>query len=335
MLSSSTLLSLQSINILTLAKDLGLHVNRHGKCLCPFHADKSPSLKFWPKVNGWKCFGCGEKGRNIDLVMKVQHLTFIEASHWIADHYGIVPHNPSTPQLPNPIPPSMFLSSDYVTRSLSYATPFCQSLVSAGYLTEVQMQHAADSYRLGATTDGGVIFWMIDQDGHVRDGKIMFYQPDCHRDHQHHPTWVSYRLRRQGQLGSGWQASPCLFGLHLLGQVRPEQDIIIAVVESEKTAIICSQLLPDSHGLPVVWLATGGCSALTAERLTPILGHRIILFPDTDPAGQTYRIWADIAQQVSQQSGQSIYVSPLLEECATAEQKQAKIDIADLLFLKT
>ena len=81
-------------------------------------------------------------------------------------------------------------------RRLSTESAFCNALVSNGYLTEEQMQRAAQRYRLGMSRDGGVIFWQIDQLEQVYDGKIMYYLPDCHRDHEHHPNWVSNMLKR-------------------------------------------------------------------------------------------------------------------------------------------
>ena len=68
---------------------------------------------------------------------------------------------------------------------------FCRALVSDGYLTEVQMQEAVCRYHLGCSRDGGVIFWQIDTLGQIFDGKIMYYRPDCHRDHERHPQWES------------------------------------------------------------------------------------------------------------------------------------------------
>ncbi len=52
---------------------------------------------------------------------------------------------------------------------------FCKAVVAAGYLTQQQMQHAAQRYHLGMARDGGVIFWQIDQLGQVYDGKVMYY----------------------------------------------------------------------------------------------------------------------------------------------------------------
>ena len=76
-------------------------------------------------------------------------------------------------------------------RRLSTASAFCQAVVACGYLSEEQMQHAAERYRLGRSRDGGVIFWQIDTTGTIFDGKIMYYRADCHRDHHRHPQWVS------------------------------------------------------------------------------------------------------------------------------------------------
>ena len=49
-----------------------------------------------------------------------------------------------------------------VDQTISTDTVFCRSLVSEGYLTEQQMLHAADRYRLGRSKDGAVIFWEIE-----------------------------------------------------------------------------------------------------------------------------------------------------------------------------
>ena len=87
---------------------------------------------------------------------------------------------------------------------LGTASEFCRAVVSNGYLSETQMQRAAQRYRLGASRDGGVIFWQIDEFDQLRDGKIMHYRPDCHRDHDHKPTWTAYLLRKHGQLPKDW-----------------------------------------------------------------------------------------------------------------------------------
>lgn len=63
-------------------------------------------------------------------------------------------------------------------------------------------------------------------------------------------TWVHSLLKRNGALVQGWELSQCLFGEHLLAKYP---DKPVALVESEKTAVVCACTNPDC-----VWLATGG-----------------------------------------------------------------------------
>ena len=209
---------------------------------------------------------------------------------------------------------------------------FCCALVANGYLTEAQMQHAARRYRLGRSRDGGVIFWQIDTTGSIFDGKIMYYDPDCHRDHKRHPQWVSNRLKRyylegDAELMASIPSYHCLFGTHLLMEDVRCKMADVAVVEAEKTAVIMSEHFPQ-----YLWLAAGGLFELTADKLFPLRRHHVVLFPDTDPDLTAYTRWYEVAQEARRLYGCNISVSPLLEQRATPEQKQRKIDLVDYLF---
>lgn len=207
---------------------------------------------------------------------------------------------------------------------LSCQSVFCRALVACGYMSRRQMCRAALYYRLGMSRDGGVIFWQIDELDRTHDGKIMYYRTDCHRDHDRQPSWVSYRLRRAAADYRGLAEGHCLFGLHLL---RRQSWKTVAVVEAEKTAVIMSALCPQ-----YLWLATGGLGELSVARLRPLSGRRVMLFPDTDVTGDTYRRWYDVALAASDVFARPVTVSSLLEQRATAAQKAAKIDIVDLIF---
>ena len=61
-------------------------------------------------------------------------------------------------------------------------------------------------------------------------------------------NWLHTTLKRCHQLPKDWQLTQCLFGEHLLPQ-RPDKTV--ALVESEKTAIICAALMPHTSGSPL------------------------------------------------------------------------------------
>ena len=177
-------------------------------------------------------------------------------------------------------------------------------------------------YRLASTPDQAIIFLQIDQDNQCRTGKIMQYNPATgHRIKDPNKpgriNWLHSILKRKKQLPPDWQLTQCLFGEHLLPQ---HQDKTVALVESEKTAIICSAMMPQ-----YLWLATGGKSGLTSERLSSLKGRKIIAFPDVD----AFKDWQ---QKIFTFPHLDIRISRLLEDNATPEDREAHIDLADWLI---
>ena len=182
-------------------------------------------------------------------------------------------------------------------------------------------------YRLASTPDQAIIFLQIDQDNQCRTGKIMQYNPATgHRIKDPNKpgriNWLHSILKRRKQLPPDWQLTQCLFGEHLLPQ---HQDKTVALVESEKTAIICSAMMPQ-----YLWLATGGKSGLTSERLSSLKGRKVIVFPDID----AFKDWQ---QKIFTFPHLDIRISRLLEDNATPADRAAHIDLADwiLKYLET
>ena len=232
------------------------------------------------------------------------------------------------------------IDSLWVKRTYSASSTLMRSLVERGILTSGQMMHAVQQYRIGALKDGGIIYWYIDQYGRTRDGKLMWYGPDCHRlkdaQGRGRVSWMGARMRsgkapylhpdtRQPLLPASWRQCLCLFGQHLL-PLFPDRPV--AIVESEKTAIICSELLADRG---YIWLATGGKQQLRPESFEPLHGRSVTVFPDTDPSGETFHAWQQVAHQAQRFTQRVIRVQDELERAATPDQRQRKIDIADLL----
>lgn len=175
-------------------------------------------------------------------------------------------------------------------------------------------------YIIGATPDKDVVFWYLDIDAHLRTGKIIRYSPlDGHRDKSHPIDWVHSRMKKSGELPKDFNMVQCLFGEHLL---RLHPDKTVAVVESEKTAVICSALMPE-----YVWVATGGKSNIREQTMRVLRGRNVILFPDIDG----YREWTEKSRMLSRISS-SYHVSDCLERYGTDGDRAGQVDIADILL---
>lgn len=67
------------VTIREVAEHYGFHPNRAGYICCPFHNEKTASLKLYPDGRGWCCFGCHAGGTVIDFVMKLFDIPFRQA----------------------------------------------------------------------------------------------------------------------------------------------------------------------------------------------------------------------------------------------------------------
>ncbi len=85
---------LRDLDIKDVAERLGLEVKQKGNSPCfntlaHKNGDRHPSLAFDPKTNKFKCFACGVSGDTIDLVAKVENLSYVEAYKRLADLMGV------------------------------------------------------------------------------------------------------------------------------------------------------------------------------------------------------------------------------------------------------
>jgi len=65
----------------------GLVFNRQGAALCPFHGEKTASLRV--KNRYWHCFGCGETGDLIKFVRRSFGLGYRDALRTICGDFGL------------------------------------------------------------------------------------------------------------------------------------------------------------------------------------------------------------------------------------------------------
>ena len=186
---------------------------------------------------------------------------------------------------------------------------FLQVLIGQGVITTEQALHAAECYRLGKTKTGRTIFWMIDDmmtplDAHIGDG------------------WLSQMLKVREELLAYWTVKHCLFGLHLVDGSKP-----IGIVESEASAVVLSELFPET-----VWMAYATTLHLCPELFAPLAGRRVTIYPRTDPSLSTFLFFEDLVDLIRRQYDIDITVDPILENHATADQKERCIDILEFLI---
>ena len=124
-------------------------------------------------------------------------------------------------------------------------------------------------------------------------------------------------MKRTGMLPGDWSLTQCLFGEHLLPK-SPQKPV--ALVESEKTAVICAGMMPN-----YLWLATGGKSQLKAEKFAVLGSRRITAFPDVDG----YDDWCRKLREIPDLN---VTIADVLQRHATPQDFQDHIDIADWLL---
>lgn len=186
--------------------------------------------------------------------------------------------------------------------------------------TPVDAQKAIQKYLIGSWSDwtGVTVFWQIDQQEKVHHGKLMLYNPVTGKrvvgkDGKGIVSSVRSRLKLDR-----FNLDQCLFGLHLINKNTK----VVALIESEKSAIIMSLFKPE-----YIWLSTGGKGGLKFEFLKPIKEYKIVAFPDKG----IYDKWLEKANELNC-FGFNIIVSDWLEQQTEFE---AGTDLADVYIIET
>ena len=178
--------------------------------------------------------------------------------------------------------------------------PFVQYLFKKYEKNEVDQ--IIKKYNIGTANmyKGATVFWQIDNTGNIRTGKIMSYNTETgkrtkNNDGKSKINWVHSALKK-----TNYNLKQCLFGLHLF-----KKDVKkIAIVESEKTAIIMSLEMPE-----YTWMATGSFLGFKDDYLKPLKNTDIIAYPDKG----CYEKWSKTAKTLNEK-GYNITVSNIIEK---------------------
>ncbi len=164
---------------------------------------------------------------------------------------------------PPPPPPTNYMKKIDVLNSMNNYNHnnFIQFLYSK--FNKKDVDNIIKKYGIG-THGNYVVFWLIDNRKRVRTGKCMLYNKTTGKRIKNKINWMHKQP---------YQLDQCFFGEHLI----IDNNKPIAIVESEKTAIICDLIFGK-----YIWIASGGKSNLTAKKLKILHNKKVILFPDND-----------------------------------------------------
>ena len=224
--------------------------------------------------------------------------------------------------VPEPPPrPVSFIDNSIFQKTLGVndSNTFTNFLIAL--LGKKRAEMLVNRYHIGTTKSGETIFYQVDLSGKIRSGKIIKYNitdstqtalgKDCKRDKTTFPNWVHSKLKLEN-----FNLHQCLFGEHLISENQT-----IAVVESEKSAIVASLYFPQ-----FVWVACGGKEGLSLDKLKVLKGKNVVLFPDLGGFDK----WTAKAKEMT--FCQSVKVSDLLETVATDAERASGLDLADYLL---
>lgn len=75
----------QSVSMREVVERYGIHVNRAGFCCCPFHKEKTPSMKIYKDSS--HCFGCGRTDDVFSFVQGMDGCDFKTAFYSLGGTY--------------------------------------------------------------------------------------------------------------------------------------------------------------------------------------------------------------------------------------------------------
>ena len=102
-----------AVPTITAAEHYGIEVKRNGMACCPFHDDRTPSMKVDKRFH---CFGCQEDGDVIDFVGKLFGLSPKRAAEKLAEDFGVRDDNSSL-VLP-------YLTAEYTSNQDSFKSSY-------------------------------------------------------------------------------------------------------------------------------------------------------------------------------------------------------------------
>ncbi len=233
-----------------------VHLKREGSehvGICPFHEDTKASLKVNEKKKLYSCFACGAAGDTIDFLTRMGR-TFHEACQEI--NGGYLPES-TTPEQRQAKPAAPAPNSwKHVNPAPNEATEF----------RHYRHGNASKSWAY-RDKDGNVIGYVCRFD--LQDGskEVLPYvfATDGNRSEW---RWMGFEKPRP---------------LYNLDKLIQNPNATIVVCEGEKTADAIQSQVEPAKTVSVTWI--GGANGIDNADFEPLLGRKIIFWPDNDQPG--------------------------------------------------
>lgn len=71
------------------AEFYGYPADRQGRCICPFHQDRHPSMKIYPHNRGYYCFSCGNGGDVVKFVGRLYGINNEQAARKLIHDFSL------------------------------------------------------------------------------------------------------------------------------------------------------------------------------------------------------------------------------------------------------
>ena len=220
------------------------------------------------------CPNCGQR-RFVPYVLTEDNETIVNPDWGRCDResscgYWMKPNGnvqlPDTARIVKPVEPLRFDHTYGIPNRFNSLMPYAVWLVGKD-----KAEKAFELYNVTTMYGDWCVFWQVAKDGTIRAGKAIRYVSG-HRDKAQVPPvkWL-HKDKALKSFYTGEALEQCFFGEHLL-----TEGCKVAVVESEKTALLMSAIRGD-----YVWLAAGGSCNLQNPTKNKVLdGYDVTVFPD-------------------------------------------------------
>ncbi len=280
--------------------------------LCPYHDEKTPSFNVTPRLEIFKCFGCGESGDVFKFVMDQEGVGFNEAVRQLAERYGVF-----IPEEDNEEPSENTQLREGIYHALKFAGVFyyrnlvenpeaekaIKYLEKRGYNREVYKK-----FGLGFSPSGGEELWKAAKNAGIDENYLVeadlikpsnrgsgFY--DTFRGRLMFPIFnptgkvIAFAGRVLGNEKTAkyinssqtkvYNKSEVVYGVNFArNEIRKNKEVIL--VEGYTDVITLHE-----HGIKNVVASSGTSLTPGQMKILHRYGERMVMIYDSDDAGQT------------------------------------------------